>query len=187
MQPLIHLVLRSNCDMDVLRFRLYLIIRGIWLSTVTWFLDLQRCTIILTQFDANRWPGSLPIKQHRGRTAASVAVTQCYALMQVLFLPGWSTVLLLLFFLANILKSRSVVSVSKIGAESKWWNSSILIWLLLPYSIRPSGLLTLWWPARLLPWRLSFSLCPQTEAALIVGAWVEKTDCGLNKETQREL
>lgn len=142
--------------MDVMRFSLYLTICGLWLSTVTWFLDLQRCAIILTQFDANRWSGSLPIKQHRGRTAASVAVTQCYTLMQVLFVPGWSTVLLL--FLANILESRSVVSVSKIGTESKWWNSSILIWLLLLYSIRPNGLLTLWWPARLLPWRLFLSL-----------------------------
>lgn len=28
--------------------------------------------------------------------------------------------------------------------------------VLLPYSIRPCGLLTLWWPARLLPWRLPF-------------------------------
>lgn len=26
--------------------------------------------------------------------------------------------------------------------------------VLLPYSIRPCGVLTLWWPARLLPWRL---------------------------------
>lgn len=37
------------------------------------------------------------------------------------------------------------------------------------------------------PLTAPYPLCPQKEAALIAGAGVEKTDCGLNKETQPEL
>lgn len=97
------------------------------------------------------------------------------------------------FFLATLLKNWCVPSgfwgfgEQMVKSQHPYLAALPPPCFLLSYSIWPHGLLTLWWPVRLLYWQLFFSLCPQKESTLRVWAGVEKTDCGLNKERQREL
>lgn len=99
-------------------------------------------------------------------------VAQCYTLVQVLFvLPGWSSVQLgFFFFFWQICEEQECCLLLKWGPEQiVTFQHPYLV--LLPYSIRPRGVLTLWWPARLLPWRLLFPSLSSERSGSDSGSW----------------
>lgn len=124
--------------------------------------------------------GSFTIRQHRGRSDASVVVTHCCTLMQMLH--GQVVQLFCCIFFGKPFE-EPVCSVWVLGFGEQMEIPASLPHFCNPplYSICLHGLLTLWWPVRLLYWQLFLSLCPQKELTLKVGPGVEKTHSGLNK------